>query len=77
MSIKRFVKHPIPPEVSGQNPEPVTSLTKDSDTAYEVIPEPLRSAIISGKVDVTSLPVPLFDQITKKLNPLINLEDYR
>jgi hypothetical protein len=82
MTIKRIVNNPTPPEVPNEevvnkdfvewdvvNPSP-------SSIAYDDWPEPLRSAVKSGRVDVTTLPYPVFDQLTGILNPLINLDDY-
>jgi len=86
MAIKRIVINPAPgPFIPG--PEP-----KDSDhpimdpypeVAYAEWPEPLKTAVLSGRVDVTTLPSPIFTKnpdtsatMPYILNPLINLSDY-
>lgn len=78
MTIRRFVANPIPPTVSGV-PEPTPAHpTQDigPEIAYDDWPEPLRSAVKSGRVNVEDLPYPVFNQLTGELNPDINLTDY-
>lgn len=82
MTIKRIVNNPIPLEIPSSDAVNQDAVEWDivdptpSSIAYDDWPEPLRSAVKSGKVDVTTLPYPVFDQSTGTLNPLINLSDY-
>lgn len=78
MTLRRFVANPIPPEISGALPTipdaPIIDI--GPEIAYEDWPEPLRSAVLSGRVRVEDLPYPVFNQLTGELNPTINLSDY-
>ena len=83
MTIKRIIKNPVPPQNSGDILEfpkfcklDSVDPNQESSIAYEDWPEPLRSAVRSKRVDVTSLRYPVFEQTTGQLNPAINLEDY-
>jgi hypothetical protein len=79
MTIKRLVKNPIPLQNPGEMVIPPDHPTFDPECDYEGFPEPLRTAILEGRVDFSTLPYPIFwiDGENKILNPLINLEDYR
>jgi hypothetical protein len=79
MTIRRFVANPIPPELAGDNPLAPSTASTDfvgPEIAYDDWPEPLRSAVKSGRVRVEDLPYPVFNQLTGELNPAINLSDY-
>jgi len=79
MTIKRFVKNPIPLQNPCETTIPPDHPTFDSNCDYLGFPEPLRTAILEGRVDFSTLPYPIFwvDGETEILNPLINLEDYK
>lgn len=79
MTIKRLVKNPIPLQNPGEMVIPPDHPTFDPECDYEGFPEPLRTAILEGRVDFSTLPYPIFwiDGENKILNSLINLEDYR
>jgi hypothetical protein len=79
MTIKRLVKNPIPLQNPGEMVIPPDHPTFDPECDYEGFPEPLRTAILEGRVDFSTLPYPIFwiDGENEILNPLINLEDYR
>jgi hypothetical protein len=70
---------PIPPQIPGDLATPPEHPIFDPNSDYKDFPEPLRTAILEGKVDFSTLPYPIFwfEGDTPVLNPLINLEDYR
>jgi hypothetical protein len=88
MAIKRKIKTPVLPEgiviIPPQSPDsehPV--LDPFPEVAYEEWPEPLKTAVLSGRIDVTTLPSPIFTKNPDEtatfpyiLNPNINLQDY-
>lgn len=70
---------PIPPQIPGDPVTPPDHPTFDPNSDYEGFPEPLRTAILEGRVDFSTLPYPIFwvENGEGILNPLINLEDYK
>ena len=69
---------PDPPQILGEPVAPPEHPTFDPNSDYKDFPEPLRTAILEGRVDFSTLPYPIFwfEGDTPVLNPLINLEDY-